>query len=40
MYLRLECCKGKLNAEWKIEKPLIFWHFREKLSDLGYKPAH
>ena len=29
----LECCKGKLNAEWKIEKPLDFWHFREKLTE-------
>jgi hypothetical protein len=38
----LECCKGKLNAEWKIEKPLDFWHFREKLSEqmLGYNPAN
>jgi hypothetical protein len=41
MYL-LERCKGKLNPEWKIEKPLDFWHFREKLSEqmLEYKPAH
>jgi hypothetical protein len=29
----LECCKGKLNAEWKIEKPLDFWHFRKKLTE-------
>jgi hypothetical protein len=38
----LECCKGKLNPEWKIEKPPDFWHFREKLSEqmLDYKPAH
>jgi hypothetical protein len=27
----LECCEGKLNAEWKIEKPFSFWRFREKL---------
>jgi hypothetical protein len=38
----LECCEGKLNAEWKIEKPLNFWQFREKLSEqmLEYKPAN
>ena len=27
----LECCEGKINLEWKIEKPLDFWHFRERL---------
>jgi hypothetical protein len=32
--MNLECCEGKLNPEWKIEKPLDFWHdFREKLSE-------
>jgi hypothetical protein len=38
----LECCEGKINSEWKIEKPLDFWHFRERLSEqmLAYKPAH
>jgi hypothetical protein len=38
----LECCEGKLNAEWKIEKPLNFWSFRENLSEqmLAYKPTH
>jgi hypothetical protein len=36
----LECCEGKLNAEWKIEKPFNFSRFREKLSEqmLAYKP--
>jgi hypothetical protein len=38
----LECCEGKLNPEWKIDKPLNFWQFREKLSEqmLDYNPAN
>jgi hypothetical protein len=38
----LECCEGKLNAEWKIEKPMSFWRFREKLSEqmLAYNPIN
>jgi hypothetical protein len=38
----LECYEGELNAEWKIEKLLDFWHFREKLSEqmLDCEPAN
>jgi hypothetical protein len=38
----LECYEGKLNLEWRIEKPLGFWYFRENLSEqmLAYTPAH
>ena len=28
----LECSKGKLSAEWKVEKPFDFYQFREKLA--------
>jgi hypothetical protein len=37
----IECCEGKLNADWKIQNPMTFWHFREKLSEqmLNYNPA-
>jgi hypothetical protein len=27
-----ECCEGKLNQEWKVDKPMDFYTFREKLS--------
>jgi hypothetical protein len=40
----LECCEGKRNLEWSIEKLLLgSWHFPEKLSPeqmLAYTPAH
>jgi hypothetical protein len=37
----LECAKGDLDPAWKIEKPMDFWPFREKLSEqmLQYKPT-
>ena len=36
----LECCEGKLNSLWKVEKPLSFWQFRDKLGQqmLSYNP--
>eukprot|EP00978_Attheya_sp_CCMP212_P048336 scaffold506263_cov224-Attheya_sp.AAC.1 len=35
-----ECCEGDLDPEWKIEKPMDFYTFREKLSEqlLSYRP--
>ena len=37
----LECAEGDLDPAWKIEKPIDFWSFREKLSEqmLQYKPT-
>jgi hypothetical protein len=37
----LECAEGDLDPAWKIEKPMDFWPFREKLSKqmLQYKPT-
>ena len=40
--LYLECCEGKIEPEWKIEKPVDFHRFREKLGlqMLTYTPAN
>jgi hypothetical protein len=37
----LECTEGDLEPAWKVEKPMDFWLFREKLSEqmLQYKPT-
>ncbi len=37
----LECSEGELEPAWKVEKPMDFWSFREKLSEqmLQYKPT-
>jgi hypothetical protein len=37
----LECTEGDLDPVWKVEKPMDFWSFREKLSEqmLQYKPT-
>jgi hypothetical protein len=37
----LECTEGDLDPGWKVEKPMDFWSFREKLSEqmLQYKPT-
>ena len=36
----LECCEGKINPLWKVDKPLNFWQFRDKLGQqmLSYTP--
>ena len=36
----LECCEGNLEQEWKVDKPMDFYTFREKLSEqmLCYRP--
>ena len=36
-----ECAEGNLDESWKVDKPLSFWHFREKLSEqmLKYRPV-
>jgi hypothetical protein len=38
----LECTEGDLEPSWKVEKPMDFWSFWEKLSEqmLQYKPTH
>jgi hypothetical protein len=35
------CTKGDIEPAWKVEKPMYFWSFREKLSEqmLQYKPT-
>ena len=37
-----ECYEGKLNHDWKVEKPVDFFRFREKLASqmLSYNPKH
>jgi len=36
----LECCEGKLNPDWKVDKPVDFHLFRERLGTqmLKYDP--
>jgi len=29
--MHLECCEGKLNPDWKVDKPVDFHRFRERL---------
>ena len=38
----LECCEGVLDPAWKVDKPVDFHRWREKLSfqKLRYDPAH
>ena len=36
-----EACEGNLDPDWKIENPVSFWEWRDKLSKqmLQYDPA-
>ena len=36
----LEVAEGKINNDWKLDDPMEFWRFREKLENsmLRYKP--
>lgn len=38
----LERCEGELNPLWKVEDPLTFWDFRDKLAlqMLEYNPTY
>ena len=38
----IECAAGKLDPLWKVQKPMSFWRFRERLSIqiLQYDPQH
>lgn len=38
----LEVCEGKLDPDWKVEKPVSSWEFRNRLSiqQLKYDPKH
>ena len=31
IYIYIECSEGTINPVWKLEKPLSFWDFRDKL---------
>lgn len=37
-----ECCQGRLKTEWKIQKPMSFYRFCEKLAKqiLNYSPKN
>ena len=37
----LEVAEGKINNNWKLDEPMDFWRFREKLANsmLRYKPS-
>ena len=38
----LECCQGGVTLDWKVDKPVSFHRFREKLAiqQLQYSPAN
>ena len=37
----LEVTEGKINNDWKLDEPMDFWRFREKMANsmLRYKPS-
>ena len=37
----LEVAEGNLRGEWKLDEPMSFWRFHEKLAEgmLKYKPS-
>ena len=37
----LEVAEGKINNDWKLDEPMDFWRFQEKMANsmLRYKPS-